>query len=121
MPAMPKPSNPDFLNGVPELLVLHLLARTPMHGYEVVRAIAAETGERLTFGEGSIYPVLHRLERGGLLSSKREEVGNRSRIVYRVTAAGKKRLSASAAAWAEVVTAVTRVLHGGTDAPPAVA
>lgn len=118
---MPKPTNPDFLNGVPELLVLHLLARTPMHGYEVVRAIAAETGERLTFGEGSIYPVLHRLERDGLLASKREEVGNRSRIVYRVTAAGKKRLAASASAWAEVVKAVSGVLHGGTDAPPTMA
>ena len=118
---MSKPTNPDFLNGVPELLVLHLLARTPMHGYEVVRAIAHATGERLAFGEGSIYPVLHRLERDGLLASKREEVGNRSRIVYRVTAAGKKRLAASASAWAEVVAAVSRALHGGTDGHPALA
>src|SRR5437868_2804543 len=55
-------SNPDFLNGVPELLVLRLLARRPMYGYQLVRAIEQSSGQVLEFGEGCIYPVLHRLE-----------------------------------------------------------
>ena len=48
---MAKSSNPDFLNGVPELLVLQLVARRAMYGYEIVRAIERSTGESLQFGE----------------------------------------------------------------------
>jgi len=111
-----KPTNPDFLNGVPELLILNLLDRTPMHGYEVVRAIARATGSQLAFGEGSIYPILHRLEREGLLAGERLQVGNRTRIVYRLTPSGKQRLAQSTSAWEAVVASVNRVLRGGNDA-----
>ena len=106
-------SNPDFLNGVPELLLLELLARRAMYGYEIVQAIRAATAGQLEFGEGCIYPVLHRLEAGGSLSSQREECGGRTRIVYRVTAAGKKRLADSRASWRQVAAAVEAVLQGG--------
>lgn len=114
-----KPPNPDFLNGIPELLVLQLLARRPMHGYGVVQAVRSASGEQFDFGEGCIYPVLHRLERAGMLASTKEPAGKRTRIVYRVTAAGLARLERSAAVWADVVRAVNRVLQGGGDAEPA--
>ena len=52
----------DFLNGVPELLLLRLLSRRPMYGYELVQAIRLATGGAIAFGEGCIYPILHRLE-----------------------------------------------------------
>jgi PadR family transcriptional regulator, regulatory protein PadR len=107
-------TNPDFLNGVPELLLLELLARRGMYGYEIVQAIGAATAGRLEFGEGCIYPVLHRLEAEGCLASKREECGGRTRIVYRVTAAGKKRLAASRETWRQVAAAIENVLQGGT-------
>ena len=106
-------TNPDFLNGVPELVVLELLGRRPMYGYELVQAIQAESGGALAFGEGCIYPLLHKLEARGDLSSRRIEVGGRSRVVYRVTPNGTKQLAASAAQWSEVATAVSRILHGG--------
>lgn len=112
-------SNPDFLNGVPELLLLELLSRRTMHGYEIVQAIRAATAGRLEFGEGCIYPVLHRLEAGGSLASKREECGGRTRIVYRLTAAGRKRLEASRASWRHVAAAVESVLQGGASGQPA--
>ena len=67
---MTKKTNPDFLNGVPELLVLQLLARRPMYGYQLVRSIERSTGQVLEFGEGCIYPVLHRLEADGHLAAK---------------------------------------------------
>ena len=66
-----KRTNPDFLNGVPELLLLHLLARRPMYGYELVQAIRQATSGMLEFGEGCVYPILHRLESDGLLGSRR--------------------------------------------------
>ena len=70
-----KRTNPDFLNGVPELLILSLLSRRSMYGYELVQAIRQSTRGTLEFGEGCVYPILHRLEAEGLLASKRETVG----------------------------------------------
>ena len=116
-----KRSNPDFLNGVPELVMLRLLAARPMYGYELVQAIRQATDRALEFGEGCIYPVLHRLEKEGMLSGRREKVGGRSRVVYRVTQAGLKRLAGSAAQWRQVVEAVARVLQGGRDGQPSMA
>ena len=116
-----KRTNPDFLNGVPELLLLRLLARQPMHGYELVQAIKLHSDAALEFGEGCIYPILHRLERDKLLSSRREAVGGRSRVVYRLTPAGQRKLEESTTAWEHVVHAVGRVLKGGAhvEASPA--
>ncbi len=114
-------SNPDFLNGVPELLLLKLLLRQPMHGYELVRAIETATSQTLEFGEGCIYPILHRLEQQGALSSRKESVGGRTRLVYRVTAAGRKRLAESISSWQRIVAAVNQVLEGEQDGQPAVA
>jgi PadR family transcriptional regulator PadR len=105
-------TNPDFLNGVPELVVLELLGRTPMYGYELVQAIQAESGGTLAFGEGCIYPLLHKLEARGDLASRRMQVGGRSRVVYRITPKGMKEFARSAARWSTVVAAVGRVLQG---------
>jgi PadR family transcriptional regulator, regulatory protein PadR len=116
---MTKQTNPDYLNGVPELVVLQLLSRQAMYGYELVRAIERISGEVLQFGEGCIYPILHRLEANGDLSSKREEVGGRSRVVYRATASGRKRLRGRVAAWETIAAAISRVLEGAEDAKPA--
>ena len=110
-------TNPDFLTGVPELLLLRQLSRKPMHGYAVIQSIKTVSGGKLKFGEGSIYPVLHRLEAEGLLRTKEQEVDGRNRIIYSVTAAGKKRLAESTNVWKQVVAAVEAVLEGERHAP----
>ena len=106
-------TNPDFLNGVPELLVLRLLARRPMHGYELVQSLHAATGEALAFGEGCIYPILHRLEADGMLKCRRETATGRSRLVYRVTARGEQRLAEAISLWQRVTAGIARALEGG--------
>lgn len=106
-------TNPDFLNGVPELIVLELLGRRPMYGYELVQEIQAESGGVLAFGEGCIYPLLHKLEARGDLTSRRLQVGGRSRVVYRVTPQGAKRGAATSEQWSNVVGAIHHVLQGG--------
>ncbi len=116
-----KRTNPDFLNGVPELLILSLLSRRAMYGYELVQAIRASTNATLEFGEGSVYPILHRLEAEGILAAKRETVAGRSRVVYRVTGKGAKRASSTAAAWQEIARAINRALQGGEHGQPALA
>jgi PadR family transcriptional regulator PadR len=120
-PPIMKKTNPDYLNGVPELLVLQLLDRRPMHGYDLVQAIRDASGMKLDFGEGCIYPVLHRMEAQKLLTSKRQLVSGRNRIIYQLTTQGHKKLAASLATWKSVVAAVNSVLQGGTHGEPALA
>ena len=98
-----KRTNPDFLNGVPELLILWILSQRPMYGYQLVQAIKRSSGGVLEFGEGCVYPILHRLEGQGLLSARRETVAGRNRVVYRATRAGRKQLAGSTAAWRRIV------------------
>ena len=116
-----KRTNPDFLNGVPELLLLSLLSRRPMYGYELVQAIRASTHGALEFGEGCIYPILHRLEAEGMLLSKRETVAGRSRVIYRVTAKGSKQHASTVTTWQQIVQAINDALQGGEHGQPALA
>lgn len=105
-------TNPSFLNGVPELLLLRLLSRREMYGYEIVRAIQSETKEILSFGEGCIYPYLHYLEQEKLVNSRRKEVDGRSRLYYKLTARGAKRLDELSAEWDRVTAGVALVMKG---------
>ena len=73
--------------------MLHLLLGRPMYGYELVQAIKTATDQEFGFGEGCVYPILHRLEADGLLKASRETAAGRSRVVYRVTPKGKKHLA----------------------------
>jgi PadR family transcriptional regulator, regulatory protein PadR len=114
-----KRTNPDFLNGVPELLILSLLSRRPMHGYELVQSIRQSTDETLEFGEGCVYPILHRLEAAELLGSKRKIVRGRSRVVYRITGKGLKQFSSSRSAWERIVQAINHALQRGEHGEPA--
>ncbi len=81
-------TNPPFLNGVPEMLLLELLSRRPMYGYELVQAIKVATGGGLEFGEGCVYPILHRLETQGVLAAARE--GGRTRACRLPSDSGRK-------------------------------
>ena len=116
-----KSTNPDFLNGIPELLVLQLLDRKPMYGYELVREIKLVSQEQFDFGEGCIYPILHRLEHEGLLLGSTEKVNSRTRVVYRVTPAGQKRLAQSIDTWKTISNTIAMILQGGKHVEPGLA
>jgi len=105
-----KKTNPSFLNGVPELLVLRLLARRAMYGYQIVEEIRTQSGEALSFGEGCIYPYLHHLEAEKFVSSRRLEVEGRSRNYYQLTPRGEKRLAELGSEWKRVTAGVARLL-----------
>jgi PadR family transcriptional regulator, regulatory protein PadR len=105
-------TNPSFLNGVPELLVLKFLSRREMYGYEIVKAIQTETKEILSFGEGCIYPYLHYLEAEKLVDSHRREVEGRSRNYYRITTRGRRRLEELTIEWSRVAEGIALVMEG---------
>ena len=111
MPA--RETNPNFMNGVPELLILRLLEQEEMYGYEIVQAIRSRTDSVIAVGEGVVYPVLHGLERDGALKSRRKTINGRSRIYYSVTAAGSNRLADLSGAWTNLATAIQKMLMGG--------
>jgi PadR family transcriptional regulator PadR len=106
---------PLFMSGVPELLVLRLLAGREMYGYELARAIEESTREAISIGEGVLYPALHSLEARGLLRARRQAVAGRTRVYYAVTAKGQKRLEQLTSEWRRVAGGIEAVL-GGTYA-----
>ena len=109
-------SNPPFMSGVPELLLLRLLDQSEMYGYELVRSIRSATGEAISLGEGVIYPVLHALERNGALRSRRKAVGGRTRVYYSLTAKGRKRLDKLRQDWHRIQGGVANALEAGSHA-----
>jgi len=106
-------TNPNFMNGVPELLILKLLRQKEMYGYEIVQAIHSRSDAVIAVGEGVVYPVLHGLERDGALKSRRKAVNGRSRIYYSVTTAGLSRLADLSETWTSLATAIQKMLTGG--------
>jgi PadR family transcriptional regulator PadR len=109
-------SNPPFMSGVPELLLLRLLNDQEMYGYELVRAIKQVTNEAISLGEGVIYPVLHSLERNGSLQSSRRAVGGRTRVYYSLTRKGRQRLDKLRNDWSRIQTGVATALETAGNA-----
>lgn len=105
-------TNPNFMNGVPELLILQLLQQQEMYGYEIVQAIRDRSGEVIAVGEGVVYPVLHGLEKDGALKSRRKAVSGRSRIYYSITPAGSRRLADLSKTWTHLTAAIQTMLKG---------
>lgn len=112
----PRDTNPHFMNGVPELLILRLLQGEEMYGYEIVQAIRDRSAAVVAVGEGVVYPVLHGLQESGALSARRKTVNKRSRIYYTLTPAGQQRLGHLTATWNELAGAVQHLLRGAPHA-----
>jgi PadR family transcriptional regulator PadR len=103
----------ELLKGNTPTLVLAVLRDGPRHGYGIAREIERRGGGALAFKEGTLYPVLHTLEREGLIAGEwQQEPGGRMRRVYVVTPAGLAALDQRARTWEEFAAAVHRVLGG---------
>jgi PadR family transcriptional regulator PadR len=109
-------SNPPFMSGVPELLLLRLLEQREMYGYELVRSIREATKEAISLGEGVIYPALHSLERNGSLKSTRKAVAGRTRVYYSLTSKGQKRLHKLHDDWKRIRGGISTVLENPSHA-----
>ena len=101
----------ELLQGTLDMLILRTLQWGPEHGHAIGQAIRANSGELLQVETGSLYPALHRLERQGWLASEWGVSNNKQRAkYYRLTAAGKKQLSAEQSKWKLLVKAITRAM-----------
>lgn len=98
------------LKGQLDLLLLSVLALGPAHGYGVIERLRQRSDGVLAYPEGTVYPALHRLERGGLLASHWSTGLSRRRRVYRLTRSGRRRLARERKEWALLARAVARVV-----------
>ena len=109
----------ELKRGSLELIVLHLLAPGERYGYEIVTTLTEQTDGALEVSDGTLYPVLYRLERGGYVAV-RWETPERGvpRKYYRLTSAGQEELGRLTHEWTTFANAMARLLRqtrGGRD------
>lgn len=104
----------DLLKGHLELLILRALRWEPTHGAGVAAWIRLVTAGAFPVEDGSLYPALRRLERGGLIEGDwaPSDHGRRARY-YSLTAAGRQRLPALVERWERYTAAVDRAIRYG--------
>src|SRR5579859_3336672 len=106
------PSRSELVQGTLDMLILRTLLFGPAHGHQIAKHIQRTTDDVLQVEHGSLYPALHRLERKGLVAAKWEASGNQKREFkyYRLTAAGKKHLTAEESKWRRMSDAIARIM-----------
>lgn len=106
----------ELKRGSLELIVLHLLSSGEAYGYEIVTKLSDRTQGALEVTDGTLYPVLYRLERGGFVSV-RWETPQRGvpRKYYRLTPAGTVELSRLSHEWTTFARAMTRLIHENAE------
>jgi PadR family transcriptional regulator PadR len=104
----------ELKRGTLELLLLRILADEPTYGYELLSRLGRRSGGRFHIKEGTLYPVLYRLEDAGLVVPEWEQPARGvARKVYRLTAAGEKRIGELTTAWRSFSATIEAVLAGG--------
>jgi PadR family transcriptional regulator, regulatory protein PadR len=105
--------NKDLVAASSTPLVLAILAEGDSYGYAILQRVRELSGGALEWTDGMLYPVLHRLERSGLVESRWEkaETGRR-RKYYRVTRAGREQLAQERREWTAVDETLRKVWSG---------
>ena len=99
--------------GGTEMLLLSLLSRKEMYGYEMIATLREQSDHVFDLKAGTLYPLLHGLEREGWVTSRDEVAQNRARRYYAITPAGRAALEEQKARWDAYAAGVRGVLEGG--------
>lgn len=107
----------NLIGGSSILLVLTLLDKTDMYGYEIIKELETRSDKTFQFKEGTLYPVLHKLENDGFVKSymAKGDTG-RERKYYQITKKGKKQLTEEMEKWNLFSLSVNRVIGGELNA-----
>src|ERR1700755_860323 len=106
----PKVHDPEWKKGSAELLLLWLLEDQQRHGYDISKLIQIRSGGALQFHVTSLYPLLHRLEKQGLVEGLWvEKADQRRRRYYSLTPAGRKMLRSKQKSWKDFVAIISRI------------
>ena len=100
----------ELKKGSAELLILSLIEHEPRHGYELSKLIDSRSKGAIRFHVASLYPLLYRLEKRGWIEGRWvEKAGQRRRRYYRLTAEGRRVLTAQRRNWRQFVEAIARI------------
>ena len=107
----------ELKRGTLEMVILKLLAERQMYGYELISTLESRGGQQFEIKEGTLYPVLYRLEDAGFIEA-RWETAQRGvpRKYYRLTEGGEKQLQTLIREWRSFTSAVDRLLQ--TESEP---
>jgi len=105
----------NLLRGHLETLVLSTLERGDAHGFELLKRLGAEGRGALHLKEGTLYPILYRLEKAGCVRARWDADTSSSqgprRRVYRITSKGKRELSKKRDLWRHFVATLDRIVE----------
>lgn len=106
-----------FKRGVATLCILSLLSEREMYGYEIAQALETISGGRFILPEGTLYPILYRLEDNGYLNTRRVLVGKRmTRVYYRLSERGQQYYATLLEDYKSIQIGVQLILEdGGVD------
>lgn len=106
-----------LIGGGTLLLVLSLLAEKDRYGYEIIKELELRSDQTFQFKEGTLYPVLHKLENNGYVKSylSKGETG-KERKYYQITGKGEKQLAVEKEQWQAYAKAVNQVIGGNAHA-----
>lgn len=102
-----------YMSGSSRLLVLKLLNEKSCYGYELIKTLKERSNDVFDMKEGTLYPILHKLENEKLIVSTNQAVSGRVRKVYSITEKGIKVLAKEQEEWREFSLAVNQVLTFG--------
>lgn len=103
----------ELLKGTTSTLVLQLLSRKKMYGYEIIQELEILSGGLFEFKEGTLYPLLHALEANEFVNSEWAGAeGSRQRKYYVITKAGRLQLKSKKAEWNEFTKAISKIFSG---------
>ncbi len=109
---------PEALKGHLDSILLAALEAQPLHGYAVMDTLRERSRASFDLPTGTVYPALHRLERGGLIKSEWSVVAGRRRRTYQLTDAGRHRLEQERASWRQFSRTVSTLLGAPSAARP---
>lgn len=105
--------NKELLKGSTTILILSLLSRKNMYGYEMIKEMEAKSNNVFSLKEGTLYPILHALENDNFIESYWDDsMGARKRKYYKITPSGIKVLSEKEEEWKLFSSTVNNVLWG---------
>lgn len=102
----------NLIGGSTRLLLLALLDEGDRYGYDIIRTLAERSQNVFAFKEGTLYPVLHKLEAEGCIRAYEKVVDGRRRCYYSITRKGKEQLARERTQWETFSAAVTQILGG---------
>lgn len=104
----------NLLSGYTTMLLLRLLEDKDMYGYEMIEELAKRSDDTFSLKAGTLYPLLHSLEKDGMIKSYEGNTDSaRVRKYYSITKKGKKMLEEKTNEWKINASKINQILEGG--------